>query len=116
MQGIPLVILMPICYFLPESPRWLISKGKEDKAWGVLRRIHNAATDAFVEGEYHEIKEQIRAEQEMFQPTWIQIAKKPSWRKRIILVCTLQIFAQLTGINCIKYYAGKPEISFPNTI
>lgn len=58
-------------------------------------------------GEYQEIKDQIRAEQEMYQPTWTQILKKPSWRKRIILVCLLQTFAQLTGINCIKYYAGK---------
>jgi hypothetical protein len=36
----------------------------------------------------------------------MQILTKPSWRRRLLIVMGIQTFAQLTGINCVQYYAG----------
>ena len=107
-QAIPLVILIPCTFFLPESPRWLVSKGKKDQAVRVLRRLHkNSNSEDFVQGEYQEIVDQITAEKEQLTPSWMQILKKLSWRRRVLLSIGLQIFSQLTGINCVQYYAAS---------
>ncbi|KAH8897313.1 general substrate transporter [Thozetella sp. PMI_491] len=107
-QAIPISLLVVITFFLPESPRWLVSKGKEDEARRILFRLHGAsANNTFIEGEFLEIKDQLQAEREAFQPTWMEIARKPSWRRRVILVCGLQVFSQLTGVNCVQYYAAS---------
>lgn len=107
MQAIPVTVLIVVTFFLPESPRWLMSKGKDDKARATLERLHGgSASEEFIETEFVEIKEQLQAERESFKPTWAEIAKKPSWRRRVLLVCGLQIFSQMTGVNCVQYYAG----------
>lgn len=107
-QSIPLVILIPLTFVLPETPRWQISKGKNDQAIATLRRLHKGTnSEAFIQGEYQEIVDQITAEKEQLKPTWTQILKKASWRRRVFLSIGLQIWSQLTGINCVQYYAAS---------
>jgi MFS family permease len=106
-QAIPLIIVLPLTFILPESPRWLVKNGKSEVAMTLLNRLHRGAGEAFVQGEYQEIVDQLTAEQSQTAPTWISIFRKPSWRRRVILSGLLMIFAQTTGINCIQYYTGK---------
>ena len=40
MQGLPSVIQMALIYFAPESPRWLISKGRDEEAIKILAHYH----------------------------------------------------------------------------
>ena len=35
----PAAIFLLLACFIPESPRWLAMKGKEEKAWNVLSKI-----------------------------------------------------------------------------
>jgi hypothetical protein len=106
-QAIPLAILIPLTFFIPETPRWLVLKDRTDQALQVIRKLHQTPdNEAFIQGEYQEIMDQIHAEREMLKPSWGQVIKKKSWRRRIILSAVLQIFSQLTGINCIQYYTG----------
>ncbi|KAI5480262.1 hypothetical protein MNV49_001221 [Pseudohyphozyma bogoriensis] len=105
-QVIPCSILVCIVFFLPESPRWLVSKGREDQAMKVLTRLHSNQGMDFVRGEFQEIKDQVEAEKVEYKPGWAEIFKRPSWRKRIILVCLLQWTVQFSGINCIQYYTA----------
>jgi hypothetical protein len=102
-QTIPLILLFPITFALPETPRWLVSKGKDEQALKVLGHLHE---ESLVQFEFDEIKRHLAAEKEMFKPTWMQIITKPSWRRRLLIVMGIQSFAQLTGINCVQYYAG----------
>jgi hypothetical protein len=107
-QAAPLILLIPVSFFLPETPRFLVSKQRHEAALNVLRRLHRSSGgETFVQTEFNEIVEQLEAEKRAFTPSWRQVFTKASWRKRIILAGALQVFAQLTGINCIQYYAGE---------
>jgi hypothetical protein len=58
-QAIPLILLFPITFALPETPRWLVSKGKDEQALKVLGRLHEAS---LVQFEFDEIKRHLAAE------------------------------------------------------
>ncbi|KAM0753421.1 general substrate transporter [Meredithblackwellia eburnea MCA 4105] len=104
LQALPVVLLVIVCFFLPESPRFLLTKGREEDAMRVLTYLHRAQGHDFIQGEFQEIKDQIEAEKKHREPTWKEIATRASWRKRVILSSVLQWLAQLTGINCIQYF------------
>ena len=44
--GIPALVIMSQVFFCPESPRWLMGKGRYDKAYESLRRLRNTPLQA----------------------------------------------------------------------
>ncbi|KAF2788472.1 putative MFS sugar transporter [Melanomma pulvis-pyrius CBS 109.77] len=103
------VIQMITMLFLPESPRWLFYKGREDEGKDVIRRIAGTdSMDASPEAEalIIEIKEAIATEadgksvwREVF--TWSEF----QYPRRLLLAFGTQAMQQLTGINIIVYYS-----------
>ena len=86
--------------FLPETPRYLVSRHLPERARAVLRRIRSETS---VEGELNEIiavEEQERRESrgwdELLQP-WV--------RPMLLVGVGLAVFSQITGINTIIYFA-----------
>ena len=59
LSGVPAVIMFLGLLFMPQSPRWLVSKGKVEKAKNVLRRIRNADD---IDDEISEILHTIQSE------------------------------------------------------
>jgi hypothetical protein len=51
-------------YFLPESPRWLIQKDRQEEALHVLAKVHakGDVTDPYVQAELQEISAKISHE------------------------------------------------------
>ncbi len=86
-------------FFLPESPRWLMLKGKEDKALKVLRRVRSSEKE--INDEIAEIKESIIEN----QGSGIIMLSKGYFWKILIVGVVLQMFQQLVGINMMIYYA-----------
>src|SRR5215204_3988365 len=54
LAAVPALVLLVGMYFLPETPRWLVSKGREDEARRVLGRTRS---DEEVEQELQEIRQ-----------------------------------------------------------
>ncbi|KAJ5661087.1 uncharacterized protein N7484_000459 [Penicillium longicatenatum] len=95
-QALPLQLLIPVTFFLPETPRWLVRKGKEEQALRVLGRLYNSdITDHVIRIEFGEIKRHIEAEEIAYNPSWKEIATRPSWRRRAVLSMALQFFPKL---------------------
>ncbi|CAN6674855.1 hexose transporter Hxt17p [Trichomonascus vanleenenianus] len=107
LQLIPTTLLAIVMIFMPESPRWLVSKGHPEKALEVLARVHanGDVTDSFVIAEYEEIKATLEIERQMKKPSYFEILFSKEHGRRTILAMSVQFFQQAVGINSIMYYA-----------
>lgn len=91
LQALPALLLCIGMFWLPESPRHLVEKQKDEEAMKVLRRLHHDGTnDEWILTEFTEIKATIDAERELTAPGWLVMFRVPQWRKRLLYVC-LQI-------------------------
>jgi hypothetical protein len=84
MPGIQLLAL----YFVPESPRYHIARGKPEKARQTLIKYHgNGEETQFVQWEFEEIANTLRLEQEAASESgWKELVRTPGNRKRCILI------------------------------
>jgi hypothetical protein len=66
---IPSVVQLSTVWFLPESPRWLVSKDRYDGALDVLKKYHGDGEESeLVKLEYAEIRAAILQEKSPFDP------------------------------------------------
>lgn len=93
--AIPAGIFVVLLFFVPETPRYLAMKGKNDKALSVLQKIagkdnaENILND--IKGTLHELN-----------APWL------SYGAGVIIVgVLLSVFQQAVGINVVLYYAGN---------
>ncbi|KAK6202382.1 putative hexose transporter [Scheffersomyces amazonensis] len=96
-------------WFCPESPRWLIDHGKEEKARSILKRFHTGNStderaDALVEFEIKEIKSALELEKLYARSSYFDFFTIKTYRKRLFLVCFTAFFMQMSGNGLISYY------------
>ncbi|QRG40965.1 hypothetical protein FDK38_005459 [Candidozyma auris] len=93
-------------FFLPETPRFYVSKEREDKAMEALSKLRKLPTDHpdLIE-EYDDIKAAYEFEKEYGKSSWGQVlSNKNHQRKRLATGVLCQAFQQLTGVNFIFYF------------
>ncbi|OJJ98843.1 hypothetical protein ASPACDRAFT_121570 [Aspergillus aculeatus ATCC 16872] len=108
-------------FFFPFSPRWLMSKHREEEAVAALSKIRRLSpNDPLLKAEILEIKaavlfdEETNAEAVRTGGKWApwKALFSPNMRKRLWLGCGMMVFQQFTGINAILYYAPQIFASF----
>ena len=99
--AIPAVLLIICVLALPESPRWLASKGRFQDSANVLSTMHTNVEIA--KEELHDIKENLKVK----QAGWALFKANKNVRRAVFLGVLLQFMQQLTGFNIIMYYSPK---------
>lgn len=94
--AIPSLLFLTALFFIPESPRWLMMKGRDKEAFTVLYRVGGAV---HATAEVDEIRKSLEQKR----------GKIFSYGALLVFIgIMLSVFQQVTGINVILYYA--PEI------
>ncbi|WP_088549296.1 sugar porter family MFS transporter [Paenibacillus aquistagni] len=97
---IPGVLFLVLLFFVPESPRWLITQGRPADSLPILVKIHG---EELARQEVLDIKESFKEKQGSLRDLF-----KPGLRLALIVGVMLAVLQQVTGINAVMYYA--PEI------
>lgn len=108
-QIAPSLLQLIFIWFVPESPRWLLSKDRDEEAFDILVKYHAEGDrdDPFVNAEFVEIQTQVRREMENSQRKWVELLQTPGNRKRTFIAACVGLFSQWSGNGLVSYYLAK---------
>ncbi len=98
METLPAIMFFIIIFFIPESPRWLILKGREEKATNILERIYTSSKEALFQ--LTETKSVLSSES---KSEW-KLLLQPGIRKAVIIGVCIAVLGQFMGVNAVLYY------------
>jgi len=98
---IPAIILFSGMIFMPETPRWLMNKGRDEDARKILDRIEDPA---FIDSSITEMKKEMAIDSGQ---QGIRVIFKPWLRNALIIAVGIMFFQQFVGINTVIYYSPK---------
>lgn len=100
-------LIFIFAWFLPESPRWLISHGRNESARAVLARYHGEGdpNHPLVKLQMAEMEFQISTEgSDKRWWDYRELWKTRAHRRRLICVLTMALFGQWSGNSVTSYY------------
>jgi sugar porter (SP) family MFS transporter len=105
---VPSALFLILVWFLPESPRYLLLKRKEDEALKNLAYIRQKeSTDPSIIGEFRGISFGVNKQLAHGASSWLDFFRSKSMIYRMIVVIILQLLHQFVGISVIGFYSTQ---------
>jgi len=100
----PVILIFLVCLVMPESPRWLVSKNREEDALRILRRVYPPGFD--VEAVVQDIKSNIQKDTMAEHAVGWDVILFPSsaFRRMLIVGVGTAICQQAVGVDAIQYF------------
>ncbi|KAJ6626175.1 hexose transporter [Mycena sp. CBHHK59/15] len=110
LQALPSVIQVVLIWFVPESPRYLVNKGKEAEALEILAYYHadGDSNDPLVRYEFEEIKTAMEFDTTVAANIgWKSFLASTGNLKRVRIIVAIAFFSQWSGNGIASYYLNK---------
>jgi MFS family permease len=107
LQFVPSSCQLIFIWWLPESPRWLVSKDRHDEALTILQKYHSEGKDGdeYVRLEFAQIQSVIRQEKELAKSwVWADVFRDAPMRRRFLLAVITGFFTQWSGNGLLSFY------------
>lgn len=97
-ETIPALLFFAVIFFIPESPRWLLTRGRNEKAISILTRIRGSRQEA-------ELQAETTASQSAPEEkgAWKLLLSK-GMIAAVLSGCAIAILGQFMGVNAVLYY------------
>ncbi len=102
LEFIPAIIFFIMLFFIPESPRWLIGKGREQEGLDILQKV-NGEVDA--KQVVVEVKASLQEAKKQAKVPLVELFK-PAMKMVLLIGIIVGVLQQITGINCVFFYAN----------
>jgi len=107
LQGVPSIFQLALLWWAPESPRYLVAKGRNDEALKILAYYHadGDSDDPLVQYEIEEIKAAIDIDRTVAANVgWKSLFTTTGNRKRLRIIIAIAWFSQWSGNGLVSYY------------
>ena len=100
-EAIPAILYFIGLFSVPQSPRWLMTKGQEERAFEVLKKFN---TEPTAKTELATIKDSLSKNETQAKISYLEIFK-PAMRLVLTIGLVVSVLQQITGINAVFFYA-----------
>ncbi len=114
LSGVPSLLMLIGVLPLPESPRWLLGRGRVEESTAVLQKLRGKID---VSDEVQSISASIATNHHQEPASLGEMLSVPPLRRALTIGCGVQLLQQVIGINTIMYYAAEiySKAGFPDT-
>ncbi|MDE6623904.1 MAG: sugar porter family MFS transporter [Alistipes sp.] len=98
METLPALLFFLVIFFIPESPRWLILRGRDAGAAAVLSRVYASQEEG--RARLAETKSVLSDEP---GSDW-SLLLRPGIRRAVLIGAAIAILGQFMGVNAVLYY------------
>ncbi|KAI0203338.1 guanine deaminase [Astrocystis sublimbata] len=99
LQMVPSLVQIVFIFFVPESPRWLITRERHEEAYAILAKYHGEGDheSEFVKAEFAQLQSTIGIELEHSKKSIVDLVRSSGNRRRLLISTNLGLFTQWSG-------------------